>query len=320
MIDAIDAAGKARIVSFALDAAGRHVALLGTTRRLRLVPIAGGRERTVAIPEPVGLALSDDGASLVVLGYDETSLYSVPSLEKRWTSKQGSEAAAFSPDGTLLALGSKTKSAWIVEVADGRTRPIPTEDGMLSSVVRLPNEALAFDRNGQVLYGTRQREVQAANISVAEPYEARLRALLSGANRVLVRSPTSPILVAGGDTYPEGVDPTIGAHPEVEHLTVLDTATLAVVRQLPLDPSRIAPDAYGKTGTVQRACFVPGTDTLVALHERTDGARMVHAFTATTGARIFSEVVDRETRDLAADGLGHLWLLTHTRAALWRKL
>lgn len=96
MIDHVDASGKAGLRLLELDRQGAHVALLATTRRLRLVPIAGGKEKSVAIPDPIGHAISPDGTAVAIFGTDETALYTIPTLEKRWGLKEGSQRGAAS--------------------------------------------------------------------------------------------------------------------------------------------------------------------------------------------------------------------------------
>lgn len=299
-----------------IDPAGRNLVLLAGRERVRVVPLGAGKERSVLVRDARSLAVSDDGACLVVCALDTTTFFDLATLEKRWSLRLGTTGAAFSPDGSLLALALPHGSVAILHTVDGSAREIEVGGVRFKRpLFSGPCHALCFDAASDVLYGAGSAGIDALDIVT---YELRGHIALDGAGLVVARCPVSDLVVVGGETSVVVAGSSVGARAEVEHLTVIEPGAFRASHSLALASSDAEADPLGRTGAVRRARFVPGRDVLVALHVRTDGTRVVHAWSVATGASVFSEVVAAETRDLAVDPEGGVWLLSAGSVARWR--
>jgi len=272
----------------------------------------------VPVRDVLSLALSEDGAFLVVCGQDTTTFYEVATLERRWSLKIGATNAVFSPDGSLIALALLHGSVSLVHAVDGSAREIGVDGVRLQRpLFSGPSAALCFDLESEILYSAGAAGVDALDIV---NYSVRANVALDGMSKLIARCPSSGLLVVGGDTTVAVHGSTVASRTEVEHLTALDPTSLAVSHELALAAPPVEADPLGKTGSIRRARFVPGSDVVVALHARMDGSRVVQAWRATSGVTVFWELVDTETRDLAVDPRGGVWLLTPSLARRWREL
>ena len=102
----LDADDKGYPTRVAYSPDGARLAVLGTQKRMTMLPLAGGKPKGVSGPAWGPLAFSHDGA-LIVLGEMTTSVFDATSLKKVWSTKSdAATCAAFSPDGVTLAVGS----------------------------------------------------------------------------------------------------------------------------------------------------------------------------------------------------------------------
>jgi len=177
------------IRGLALAPDGKTLTTLGMDRTLRLWDLASGKDKELSKVEgagyfyPYGTAFSPDGLSLFINVNNQPGLYDTATgklTQKLPVLPQGVLGAAFSPDGSLLALESNDRAISMIEVATAKQiRQIPAVPGQ-----RGVNTAPVFSPDGMLL-ATVSGDLASPTIRILEVTTGKEVRTLKGHTRLI---------------------------------------------------------------------------------------------------------------------------------------
>lgn len=207
---------------------GNWLAIASFGRRVRLVPLGGGKEKSAAVTSGSGarLAFSPDGATLAVAD-GVLTLFDVPSMKKRWSQKAFASMVEFRDDAARLLVGSggfRLYDAQTGKNLPGTENTIPIMGTGLSDLAFSPDGALV---HSAVMHCVQTHDASTfALVRESAPVHTQLRSMR--------RSPDGGLLVIGTNTRPARVDPWVGAVAEQRHVLLLRATDLGLVHRLPV--------------------------------------------------------------------------------------
>lgn len=275
-------------IAFSPD--GRWLAAASSNRRVRLVPLGGGKERSAAVSSGSGarLAFSPDGSALAVAD-GALTLFDVPSMKKRWSEKLFTGMVEFSDDGARLLVGGGG-----FRIHDARTgQNLP---GTVNTTPILGTGLcdFTFSPDGALVHSAVMHKVQTHDARTFEL--VRESELVRTELRSMRRSPDGELLVVGTNTRPARQDPWIGAVPEQRHVLVLRAADLSSVHRLPvgIEPPLAWESQHHATGDgFVLVRWIPGTRRVAAVYRYAapDNRCFLHVWDVGTGASLRAETL-----------------------------
>lgn len=269
---------------------GQWLAMASFQRRVRLVPLAGGKEKSAAVSTGSGarLAFSPDGSTLAVAD-GALTLFDVPTLKKRWSEKAFASMVEFRDDGERLLVGSG--GFRLYEARTGRNI-LGTEH-----TIPILGTALcdfAFSTDGTRVHSAVMHRIETHDATTFA--QVRESEIVRTELRSMRRSPDGELLVIGTNTRPAREDPWIGPVPEQRHVLVLRAADLGLVHRLPVgvEPPVVWESHHHATGDgFVLVRWIPGSRRVAAVYRYAapDNRSYLHVWDADTGASLRAEAL-----------------------------
>ncbi len=269
---------------------GQWLAMASFNRRVRLVPLGGGKEKSAAVSSGSGarLVFSPDGSSLAVAD-GVVTVFEVPTLKKRWSEKAFAGMVEFRDDGERLLVGSggfQIRDARTGQNILGTEHTIPVLGTALSD--------FAFSPDGARVHSAVMHKVQTHDATTFAL--VRESELVRTELRSMRRSADGEMLVIGTNTRPARQDPWVGAVPEQRHVLVLRASDLGLVHRLPVgvEPPLVWESHYHATGDgFVLVRWVGRSRTIAAVYRYAapDNRCYLHVWDADSGASMRAETL-----------------------------
>ncbi|MBX7192024.1 MAG: WD40 repeat domain-containing protein [Sandaracinaceae bacterium] len=271
---------------------GQWLAMASFAKRVRLVPLGGGKEKSAAVSSGSGarLAFSPDGSALAVAD-GALTLFDVPTMKKRWSEKAFASLVEFRDDGARLLVGSG--GFRLYDTRTGQNLP-GTEH--TSPVLGTALCDLAFSTDGALVHSAVMHKIETHDTTTFA--QVRESEIVRTELRSMRRSPDGALLVVGTNTRPAREDPWVGAVPEQRHVLVLRAADLSLVHRLPVgvEPPLVweTPGHYHATGDgFVLVRWVPGSRRVAAVYRYAapDNRCYLHVWDVDSGASLRAETL-----------------------------